>query len=120
MPPRKTGRKKQSGKGVMDTLSSVNKFLKDSKLISSGLKALPNPYAQVAGQGAAMLGYGRKRPRKMKGRGVFSDLGGGIGSVFGGLGSGIGSVAHGFFGSGRQHGGAVGMYRPAIVPYVQL
>jgi len=37
-----------------------------------------------------------------RGRGFFSDLGGGIGSVFGGLGKGIGSAAGGFFGRGRS------------------
>jgi hypothetical protein len=41
----------------------------------------------------------------MRGRGIFSDLGGGIGSVFGGLGSGVGSVARGLFGSGRKRAG---------------
>ena len=38
------------------------------------------------------------------GNGLFSDLGGGIGSVFGGLGSGIGSVAKGLFGRGQKGG----------------
>lgn len=51
----------------------------------------------------------RRRVRRMPlattqvGGGIFSDLGGGIGSVFGGLGHGIGSVAHGLFGAGRKH-----------------
>ncbi len=40
--------------------------------------------------------------RTQVGGGIFSDLGGGIGSVFGGLGSGIGSAAHGFFGAGKR------------------
>lgn len=50
----------------------------------------------------------RKRSKTVRvpqvGRGIFSDLGGGLGSVFGGLGSGVGSVAHGFFGAGRKKG----------------
>jgi hypothetical protein len=45
------------------------------------------------------------RPPGQVGRGIFSDLGGGIGSVFGGLGSGVGSVARGLFGSGRKRRG---------------
>lgn len=40
--------------------------------------------------------------RVMRGRGIFGDLGGGIGSIFGGLGSGVGSIAHGLFGGGRK------------------
>lgn len=76
---------------------------------------------------AGMVGLGRKRRSKrvgrqrrvaafsssvpmstasirsmQRGRGFFSDLGGGIGSVFGGLGKGIGSAAGGFFGRGRS------------------
>jgi len=39
--------------------------------------------------------------RRQRGKGFFSDLGSGIGSVFGGLGHGIGSVAGGLFGRGR-------------------
>ncbi len=101
MPPRK----KQKGKGAAEVLSAVHKFVKDNKLISKGLGYIPSPYAQIASKGAGMLGYGRRK-KPQRGKGIFSDLGGGIGSVFGGLGSGIGSVAHGFFGSGRQTGGS--------------
>jgi hypothetical protein len=38
------------------------------------------------------------RRRRQNGRGIFSDLGGGIGSIFSGLGGGIGSIGHGIFG----------------------
>jgi hypothetical protein len=97
--------RKQKGKGV---LKDVHDFIRDNKLISRGLGFLPYAPAQVASQVAGLVGYGRKRKRKahkprMHGKGIFSDLGGGIGSVFGGLGSGIGSVAHGLFGGARHH-----------------
>jgi hypothetical protein len=98
-----------------------------------------NPYAMAAATAASQLGYGKKRrkrataaPRKrataapkkrkattgkrtrrtraMHGAGIFSDLGGGIGSVFGGLGSGIGAIGHGFFGGSAR--------RRGIVPFV--
>mgnify|MGYP003580388672 CR=1 FL=1 len=38
------------------------------------------------------------KTNQQHGAGIFSDLGGGIGSVFGGLGSGIGSIPRGVFG----------------------
>ena len=44
----------------------------------------------------------RGYPRNQVGTGIFSDLGGGIGSIFGGLGGGIGSVAKGLFGGGAR------------------
>ena len=98
-------KRKQTGKGVMDVL----KFVKDNKLISKGLGLIPHPGAQTAAAIAGMAGLGKKKKRKVAkkqhGRGIFSDLGGGIGSVFGGL----GSIAHGLFGGGKKKKGKRGV-----------
>ena len=97
-------KRKQTGKGIIDVL----KFVKDNKVISRGLGLIPHEGAQVASQLASMAGLGKKKKRKVHrkqhGKGIFSDLGSGIGSVFGGLGSGVGSVAHGLFGQGKKKG----------------
>ena len=102
-------KRKQNGKGIMDVL----KFVKDNKLISKGLGLIPHPGAQTAAAIAGMAGLGKKKKRKVAkkqhGRGIFSDLGGGIGSVFGGLGSGVGSIAHGLFGGGKKKKGKRGV-----------
>jgi hypothetical protein len=95
-------RKGMKGKGVMDVL----RYIKDNKLISGGLGLIPSPYTQAGAAVARLVGLGKRRkaPKKkraMKGRGIFSDIGGGLGSVFGGLGGGIGSIAHGLFGGGK-------------------
>ena len=95
--------RKQNGKGVGDVL----RYIKNNHLISGGLGLLPNPAAQAASTIAKLVGLGkrkRKAPKKhvLKGRGIFGDLGNGIGSIFGGLGGGLGSVAHGLFGSGKR------------------
>jgi hypothetical protein len=103
--------KKQRGAGK---LQDALKFIKDNHVISKGLSLIPNPVAQVASQVTSMAGLGKKRKRKSKsqsGRGIFSDLGGGIGSVFGGLGSGIGSVAKGLFGGGRRKKAGKGLIK---------
>ena len=97
-------RKKQSGKGIPQ---DILQFVKDHKIISSGLGLIPNPYAQAGAAVARQLGLGKKRKapkRRQVGAGIFGDLGSGIGSVFGGIGSGLGSVAHGLFGSGMKKG----------------
>ena len=88
-------RKNLKGKGI---LSDVHDFVKQNQLISKGLQLAGNPF--FAGSIANQLGYGKKKAKKrvMKGRGIFGDLGGGLGSLFGGLGGGIGSIAHGLFG----------------------
>ncbi len=98
------------GKGIKEILSTVHNIVKDNRLISKGLGMLPSPYAQAAAQGASLLGYGKKRKRRsatsgkrtMRGRGIFSDLGGGVGNVFGGIGGGLGSAFHGLFGGSRS------------------
>jgi hypothetical protein len=96
-------KKRQTGKGLSDVLN----FVRDNKLISRGLGFIPHPGAQAAATIAAMAGLGKMKPkrkprRKQTGRGIFGDLGSGIGSVFGGLGGGLGSVAHGLFGNGKK------------------
>ena len=109
MPPR-TKKKSQRGSGI--SLSDVARFVKNNKLISKGLGMIPHPAGQAASYVAGLVGLGRKkratrkkpsviaiprtrRTRKkttsMVGRGIFSDLGGGIGSV-----------AHGLFGAGKK------------------
>ena len=100
MPPKR----RQTGRGVIGDVAS---FIRDQKLISKGLGMLPHPAAQAASQIAAMVGLGKKRRAVrrrpvQRGRGIFSDLGGGIGSVFGGLGGGIGGIARGLFGAGQK------------------
>jgi hypothetical protein len=90
MPPRKKAKKskRQHGKGF---LGDAAKFIKDNHLISKGLGMIPYAPAQMAGQVAGMAGLGRKSHAiSMHGRGIFGDIG-----------SGIGSIAHGFFGMGR-------------------
>ena len=65
--------KKQKGDGFMDFLGGVNKFLKDTKLISglagiaSNVPMLAGIAAPVAGISGA-LGYGKKKakPKKKK------------------------------------------------------
>lgn len=94
------------GRGVGEDVLNTLKYVKNGKLISKGLGIIPHPVAQVLSKLADMGGLGKKRkvPRRrpQRGAGVFSDLGGGIGSAFGGLGSGIGSIAHGLFGAGKR------------------
>lgn len=104
MPPkRKSGAKRRPKKAVHvhmhggGWLGDAGNFVQDHKLISGGLGLIPYPVAQSAASLARQIGLGRRKKR-MHGGGIFSDLGGGIGSVFGGIGSGVGSIAHGFFG----------------------
>lgn len=96
-------KRKQHGAGVLDVLKKIGSVVKENQLISKGLSMIPDSRAQTASAIAAQLGLGRRpRRRRQTGRGIFSDLGGGIGSVFGGLGSGLGSFSHGLFGSGKR------------------
>jgi len=115
-------RRKQNGTGVA---SDIKNFIVNNRLISRGLGLVPHPAGQVASAIASQLGLGRKRRRRrvatrsvlvpsvrrvraprrraiMTGRGIFSDLGGGLGSALGGLGGGLGSAFHGLFGGSRQ------------------
>ena len=46
------------GKDVLDKAKDVNKFLKDSKIISSTLGVIPHPYAKAAAPIASEWGYG--------------------------------------------------------------
>ena len=69
--PKKPRAKKQQGEGFMDFLSSVNGFLKKTKLISglagiaSNVPMLSGIAAPVAGISGA-LGYGMKPKKKKK------------------------------------------------------
>ena len=62
-------RKDMQGKGIKDVLKKVNKYLKDSKIISKTagvMGALGTPYAGAISSGAKMAGYGKGRtPRKL-------------------------------------------------------
>ncbi len=124
--------RKMRGRGILSTLKTVHGIVKDNKLLSKGLGLAGIPalaaVADMAGYGRRRrrttkgVAVPRSRSRKrrvavarinsvplagrrvMRGKGIFSDLGGGIGSVFGGLGGGLGSVARGLFGGGRRRG----------------
>jgi hypothetical protein len=168
--------KKQRGKGLSEGVKSLltglkaaYDFGKDTKVLSKGLRLIPNVGAQTAAIGADMIGLGKKKKMHGKGdqlvavhrtlgdgrrgmsimpvnrgiipfvgegkdylgagkkkrktrqsgssriaqsgKGIFSDLGGGIGSAFGGIGSGIGSAGFGigkglFGGSSRIASGS--------------
>ncbi len=116
MPRKATKPRKQRGKGIV---GDAARYIKDNKLLSKGLGMIPHPAAQAAAQVAALFGLGRPlkaapKKRKQRGRGIFGDIGGGIGSVFGGLGSGIGSIVHGFFGGGRRPPLAMIVGRPVV------
>jgi hypothetical protein len=92
--------RKQTGKG---TLGDVANFIRNQKLISKGLGMIPHPAAQAASQIAGLVGLGKpkKKKKKQTGKGIFGDLGGGIGSALGGLGGGVGSALRGLFGGKR-------------------
>jgi len=69
-------RRKMKGKGVKSLLQRGNKFLKDTKLISSVARKLeqsgvaPNHMKNIANV-ASSYGYGKKRrTRRMRGRGI--------------------------------------------------
>jgi len=79
------------GSGWWDTIKrfagKANKFLKKSKLISSGLSAIDHPYAQAGSLAAGAIGYGKRKRvvrRRRKGRGI-SLAGGGISLAGGAL-----------------------------------
>lgn len=94
-------KKKQNGKGILDVL----KYAKDNKLLSRGLGLFPHPGTQAASVLAGLVGLGKKkktRKRTQRGKGIFGDIGGGLGSALGGLGGGIGSAFHGLFGGKKK------------------
>jgi hypothetical protein len=87
------------------------RFIKDNKLLSKGLGMSSDPRFKAAGQLASLIGLGKRRrttrrktalPKGMHGKGIFSDLGGGLGSVFRGIGGGLfGNGAKGTTGKRR-------------------
>lgn len=102
------GKKKQRGKGLVDNLSKAAKFLKDTQLISNTMSLFPNEKSQAIANIAKQIGLGKKkkaRKPKQAGRGLFSDIGNGIGGATFGLGSGLGNAFHGLFGSGSKRKG---------------
>ena len=85
MPPKKAEKSKakrkapkmMQGEGFFGDLWSgvkkVGSFIKDNKLVSKGLKLIPDSRVQAATRAAEAVGLGkrrRRRPRKMKGMGV--------------------------------------------------
>ena len=87
MPKKKA--KSMRGKGVLD---AIHRIVKDNRIVSRGLSLIPHPGAQGASGLAHMLGYGppkRRKKRAQTGRGIFSDLGGGLGNLAHGIGSGL-------------------------------
>ena len=91
MPPKRVKKaKKQIGRGLTDKLVQL---AKDTKIISKAINtfAPDNKIAQGAAGVASQLGYGRKKPRKQRGRGLLDSLG----SILGGVGHGIGAGGYG-------------------------
>ena len=95
MPPKrvKKAKRKQHGKGVGDIAGKLVQLAKDTKIISKAINtfAPDNKIAQGAAGVASQLGYGRKKPRKQRGRGLLDSLG----SILGGVGHGIGAGGYG-------------------------
>ena len=113
------------GKTAKKVLKAAHDLAKNQRLLSRGLAMTPlapiAPVARMLGYGKKKRKATKKPAVKMStrkvagrpaikapvtkivkpryshqvGNGLFSDLGGGIGSVFGGLGSGLGSLARG-------------------------
>ena len=70
------GRRKKTQMGgstlgkIGNVLKQANKIARKTKIISTGLSLIPNPTAQVIGNVARSVGYGRrKRKCNMQGRG---------------------------------------------------
>lgn len=96
MPKRKSNLK---GRGIGDTLSKVNNFVRANQLVSKAL----NEFAGGTGANiASQLGYGKKRraPRKrvMGGRGFFDVLK----NIGGGLGGTVNHTLSGLFGGRKR------------------
>ena len=64
-----TRRRNLRGGGSMDVLKGIGGFIKDNKLLSTGLSMIPHPAGQVAGQVAGLFGLGRKRKTRRRLRG---------------------------------------------------
>lgn len=100
--------KKQKGKGLADNLAKGLNFLKDTQLLSNGLKLINNDKAKIAGDILSQVGLGKKKrkAKKQKGAGFLDSLGSGIGNAFSGVGQGLGAagfgIGRGIFGSGRK------------------
>ena len=50
--------------GVWDSVKSLGNFVKDNKLLSTGLSLIPDGRAKIAGGIASQLGLGKRRGRK--------------------------------------------------------
>ncbi len=64
---RRTYRRSMRGRGFMSFLKGANRFLKKTKLLSRGGKALSMlgvPYAGTAGRVAGAVGYGKRRSKR--------------------------------------------------------
>ena len=105
MPPKKkspkkkkTSRRTQDGAGIRDWARKAHRYVKEHRLISRGLAAIPNQYAQLASRGAAMAGYGPgqlalvQRPVMATAQPVVVQQGSGLFSGLGALAGGIGSL----------------------------
>ena len=50
--------------GIKSVGSKIGNFIKDNKVISTGLSLIPDPRFQIAGHVAGQLGLGKKRKSK--------------------------------------------------------
>ena len=57
---------KMTGKGFMDFIKGVGNFIKDNKLISTGLSLIPGQYGQMGSRIAGAVGLGRRRKKGKK------------------------------------------------------
>lgn len=100
-------KRKQKGKGLSDVAKKGIGFLKDTQLLSNGLKLINNDKAQIAGSILSQIGLGKKKarkPKKQAGRGIFGDAFGGLGNLAYGIGAGGGALSHGLFGGSKRKG----------------
>ena len=119
MPPKRAKRtKKQTGRGITDVLSKLNKIAKDTKIVTAVLDTLApeSSIARGASSVAGQLGYGRpKRKRRMRGKGFADILGSILGGVGGGIGKGVNATLGGLFGGGRQFVQPYSVSNPMLV-----
>jgi hypothetical protein len=104
MPPKKGKRTKQTGKGLGDAVSKINKIAKDTKIISKALQTLApdNSIAQGIAGAADQLGYGRKKKHTQRGGNFFDTVGGITGGIGHTLGSTVNRTLGGLFGGSRR------------------